>query len=382
MFQASPSQDEIAQELVLRERQIALLQLEASVLACQLLENGFLEDAGFNSPTDWLRFNCHLTDKVASDRIQVGEQLATMPASVEAMRAGEIGYGHLTVMARTAEAVGKRFEESRLLPLARKHTPGKFYYKSLHYRHSIDAKAYCQEQSEQEINHHLTLSTSESGHLLINGVLDPIGGAAVRTALEPLARKSGEHDDRVLDQRYADALVELASGGKPANLQVTATIETLKGLAGAAGAEMEFSLPISSTAVQRMACDCSVTRVLLSQESVTIDVGRSKRVISGPARKALMARDGHCRWPGCERPASWCDGHHVVHWIDGGGTDLDNLVLLCRRHHRMVHEGGWQLIKTESGQIITIAPSSPFMDASIGCQASEAAGRSGGPGSA
>ena len=97
-------------------RQIALLQLEASVLAFQLLENGFLEDAGFNSPTDWLRFNCHLTDKVASDRIQVGEQLAAMPASVEAMRAGEIGYGHLTVMARTAEAVGKRFEESRSCP--------------------------------------------------------------------------------------------------------------------------------------------------------------------------------------------------------------------------------------------------------------------------
>src|SRR5438477_4171592 len=361
MFQASPSQREITRELVLRERQLALLQLEASVLACQLLENGFLEDAGYNSPTDWLRFNCHLTDKVASDRIQVGEQLAAMPASVEAMRAGEIGYGHLTVMARTAEAVGKRFEESRLLPLARKHTPGKFYYKSLHYRHSIDAKAYCQEQSEQEINHHLTLSTSESGHLLINGVLDPIDGAAVRTALEPLARKSGEHDDRVLDQRYADALVELASGGKPANLQVTASVETLKGLAGAAGAEMEFSLPISSTSLQRMACDCSVTRVLLSQESVTIDVGRSKRVISGAARKALAARDGHCRWPGCERPASWCDGHHLVHWIHGGTTDLDNLVLLCRRHHRMVHEGGWQLIKTESGQIITLAPSFPFM---------------------
>src|SRR5947208_11808680 len=278
MLQASPSQDEIAQELVLRERQIALLQLEASVLAFRLLENGFLEDAGYNSPTDWLRFNCHLTDKVAGDRIQVGEHLAAMPASAEAMRAGEIGYGHLTVMARTAEAVGKRFDESRLLPLARKHTPGKFYYESLHYRHSIDAKAHCEEQSAPAINHHLSLSTSESGHLLINGVLDPIGGAAVRTALEPLAQKSGAHDDRLLPQRYADALIELASGGKPANLQVTATIETLKGLAGAAGAEMEFSLPISSTSLQRMACDCSVTRVLLNQESGTIDVGRSKRV--------------------------------------------------------------------------------------------------------
>src|SRR5207249_5431440 len=86
--------------------------------------------------------------------------------------------------------------------------------------------------------------------------------------------------------------VELASGGKPANLQVTASVETLKGLAGAAGAEMEFSLPISSTAVQRMACDCSVTRVLLSQESVTIDVGRSKRGDLGRGAQGA----GSARW--------------------------------------------------------------------------------------
>src|SRR5207247_457024 len=82
--------------------------------------------------------------------------------------------------------------------------------------------------------------------------LCPVGGAAVRTALEPLAQPSGTHDDRKREQRFADALVELASAGKPANLQVTATIETLKGLAGAAAGEMEFSLPISSTSVQRM----------------------------------------------------------------------------------------------------------------------------------
>src|SRR5205807_6419261 len=136
--------------------------------------------------------------------------------------------------------------------------------------------------------------------------------AAVRTALEPLAQKSGEHDDRLLPQRYADALVELASGGKPANIQVTASIDTLKGLAGAAGAEMEFSLPISSVAVQRMACDCSVTRVLLSQESLVMDVGRAKPIVSSSLRRALKVRDGHCRWPGCGRPASWWDGHQYV----------------------------------------------------------------------
>src|SRR5258708_29340306 len=64
------------------------------------------------------------------------------------------------------------------------------------------------------------------------------------------------------------------------------------------------------------------------QDSVVIDVGRAKRVISGPTKRALRARDGHCVWPGCDRPASWSDGHHLVHWIHGGSTDLDNLVLL------------------------------------------------------
>jgi len=352
--------EEIAQELVFREHQIALLQVEASMLAAELAKSDWLDYTGFNSPVDWIRFNCHLTDKAASDRIAVGEHLAEMPISVDCLRDAELGYSHLTVLARTAEAVGKRFDERELVPLALEHTPGKFYYKSLHYRHSVDAKKYADEQNDYETNHHLSLSTAENGCLLINGVIDPVGGAAVRTALEPLARKSGAHDDRQLPQRYADALVELASGGKPANIQVTAAIETLKGLAGAGGAEMEFSLPISSTAAQRMACDCSVTRVLLSQESLVMDVGRAKPIVSGTLRRALAVRDGRCRWSGCERPASKCDGHHVVHWIDGGPTDLDNLVLLCRRHHRMVHESGWQLIKTEDGDVITIAPTVTF----------------------
>jgi len=233
MQQPVASTQELAQELVFREHQISLLQVEASMLAAELSRSGFLEDEGYNSPTDWLRFNCHLTDKVASDRINVGEHLAELPMSVDYLRDGEIGYSHLTVMARTAEAVGKRFAERELLPLALEFTPGKFYYKTLHYRHSIDSKKYAEEQNEQQFSHHLSLSTAESGHLLINGVLDPVGGAAVRTALEPLARKSGEHDDRLLPQRYADALVELASAGRPANIQVTATIETLKGMAGA-----------------------------------------------------------------------------------------------------------------------------------------------------
>ena len=300
-----------------------------------------------------------MTSTAAADRISIGRHLSKLRKSVQAMEAGDIGFAHLTVMARTASAV-KSFDEAKLLPLAKENSPGRFHFKCMHYRHSADPKGYAADQEQLAEERSLRLSTAEDGCLLISGVLDPVGGAAVRSALEPLAQPSGAYDDRNREQRYADALVERVSGGRTANIQVTATIETLKGLAGAAAGEMEFSLPISSTSIQRMACDCSVTRVLLNQESVTIDVGRARRVISGALTRALKARDGHCRWPGCERSASMCDGHHLVHWIHGGPTDLDNLVRLCRRHHRMVQEGGWQLIKTEHQKIVTIAPTITF----------------------
>ena len=356
----TPDGAEAAEELVDLQLQISLLQVKAAACTARLAKSDYWDYAGSNSAIDWIRFNCHLTDKAAGDLVAVGRNAGGLPESAQAMQAGEIGYSHLVVLARTAEAVGKVFDETKLLRLAREQTPGRFYFKCQHYRHSLDAKGYAQEQADLVENRHLSLSAAEDGCLLINGVLDPVGGAVVRAALEPLARKSDAEDERDLPKRYADALVELAHGGKPANLQITASIETVKGLAGATGGEMEFSLPLSSTTVQRMACDCSVMRVLLDQESVVVDVGRSKRVISGPARRALKARDGHCQWDGCDRPASRCDGHHLVHWINGGNTELSNLILLCHRHHWLVHEGGWQLVKADDGALVPVGPTLNF----------------------
>jgi hypothetical protein len=209
----------------------------------------------------------------------------------------------------------------------------------------------------------LTLTTAEDGVVLVQGILDKVGGAALRTALEPLAKRAGRDDHRKLDRRLGDALVDLSmhalDNGVPSrrtHMQVTTTLETLLGLAGAPAAEMEFSLPISSKAVERLACDCSVTRILLGSDSTVIDVGRAKRVVSAPQSKALKVRDRGCVWPGCDRPASWTSAHHVVHWIHGGSTDLPNLVLLCYRHHWMVHEGDWQIVRTDDGRMLTIPP--------------------------
>ena len=83
-------------------------------------------------------------------------------------------------------------------------------------------------------------------------------------------------------------------------------------------------------------------------------------MVSGSLRRVLKARDGHCQWPGCERSASLCQGHHLVHWVQGGETTLGNLILLCPRHHRMVHEGGWQIVRCDDGQVMTVAPTVTF----------------------
>ncbi len=350
-----------AEKLIDLEHRISLLQLEAAKVAAELAHTDYADRHGFNSTGDWMRFNCHLIAMTAWDRIAVGRTLAGMPESHQAMQAGEIGYAHLTVMARTAEAVGEAFNEKKLLKLARENSPGGFFRKCEHYRHAVDAKRYAAEQAEQTEQRKLNFSTAEGGWMWISCVLDPIGGAAVRTAIEALARPSGAHDYRDREQRLADALVELATSGgnQRVQMQVTSSLETLVGLVGAPGAEAEFSLPISSTTVQRWACDCSITRVLM-QDSVVIDVGRAERTIKGPKRRALNARDQHCQWAECERPASWCDGHHILHWAHGGGDELENLVLLCGRHHWKVHEGGWQLVKTDDGRIVPIGPITMF----------------------
>ncbi|HEY8816021.1 MAG TPA: HNH endonuclease signature motif containing protein, partial [Candidatus Dormibacteraeota bacterium] len=92
------------------------------------------------------------------------------------------------------------------------------------------------------------------------------------------------------------------------------------------------------------ACDSTISRVLLA-DSMVIDVGRATRVVSAPTRRALRARDHGCRWPGCDRKVDWSHPHHIVAWGRGGPTHLSNLVLLCYFHHRLVHEGEWQVVQ-------------------------------------
>jgi hypothetical protein len=353
---------EEAEEVKRLLHQADLLLLRAADAAARFSTTKYYDNHGYTSPIDWIRLNCHQTANAAADLIAVGKNLQRMPQSVQAISQSEIGYAHAKAMARTANAVGTRFDEAPLLEKARENSAGKFYYICNHYRHAADRDGYEAEQAESVENRRLWISKCEDGTVLLSGNFDPEGGAAILTKLNPLTHKSGAHDSRSLEKRNADALVEMASGGgSQAQIQVTSSLETLLGLAGAPAADMEHaSVPISAKTIERLACDSSIARVLLDSESTVIDVGRSKRVVSEPARRALAARDGHCRWPGCERPASWSAAHHVVHWIHGGTTDLDNLILLCHRHHWMVHEGNWQIVRGDGGRMLAIPPTVSF----------------------
>jgi len=340
-----------------------MINLELSRVAAAFAQTDEYEEQGFDSPIQWIKANCHLSGGAAADRVCVGEQLESLGRSRMALGLGEIGFQHFAQIARTAARVGEKLDEARLLSHARKESVAKFHNTCLHAEHAANAEAFVAEERQGVEARSLHLYTADDGTVLVKAILDKVGGATLKTALEPLAKRAGKDDDRTREQRLADALVDLAmhalDNGALAqrpHLQVTSSLETLLGLSGAPAAEMEFSLPISSKAVERLACDCTVTRILLGSDSTVIDVGRAKRVISGPQRKALRVRDQGCVWPGCDRQASFTSGHHLTHWIHGGPTDLSNLVLLCYRHHWMVHEGEWQIVRANDGRMLTVPP--------------------------
>jgi Domain of unknown function (DUF222)/HNH endonuclease len=209
----------------------------------------------------------------------------------------------------------------------------------------------------------LHLSATLDGMVRVDGELDPVTGQTVITALRavedadvrsPVGHRPGEQhgpsadpDARAPAQRRADALGEicrqwldladrpLVSGERP-HVVVTMDIASLERRAGRRR-DLEDLGRIDGQTARQLACDANVTRVITEGSSQPLDVGRKTKVVPPALRRAVAVRDGGCAFPGCDRPSSWCDAHHVRHWADGGTTSIDNLVLLCRRHHRLVH---------------------------------------------
>jgi hypothetical protein len=365
--------NQMAVELRQMRRAIDLMEIKFGRGAAQFAATDEYDKQGYVSPIAWLRHECKTTGHVAATAVCVGEQAKHLPLSVAATESGQIGFGHLGLLASTARALKESptagdFDEGRLLGKALAHSVSRFRHDCAHERHIADAQAFLGDHLERFEARKLELLPCEDGAVVLRGFLDSVGGATLRTALEPLARRGGIGDLRSREQRFADALVELANHGLDAgslptksgqrpHLQITASLDTIRGLAGAPAGDLEFAAPVPAATVQRLGCDASVTRVVLDGESSVVDVGRARRLPGTAARRALLARDKGCVWPGCDRPASWTSAHHLRHWAHGGATDLDNLALVCHWHHWKLHEGGWQLVRSnESGDVVAVPP--------------------------
>jgi hypothetical protein len=364
---------QLGERLIRLRHGIDLLELRFARDAAGFASTDEFEAQGSNSPVDWVRHQCRMSGSAAARSIATGSAAAQLPASVAALETGRIGFAHLSLLAGTERSLQRvgGFDERPLLELALEHSVGRFGIDCTHARHAADAATVLAEQVSAVECRRLELTRCEDGRIVLRGILDPVGGATLRVALAPLCAPSGAGDDRDRARRLGDGLVELAAhaldhgfaterGSSRPHLQLTASVETVLGLAGAPGGELEFAGVVPAATVQRLACDASIRRVLLGPESAVVDVGRALRVPSGAGRAALRVRDQGCVWPGCERPSSWTQAHHLLHWGHGGDSDLDNLVLLCHRHHWSVHEGGWQLAKTDGHRVLAIPPSHTY----------------------
>jgi hypothetical protein len=166
---------------------------------------------------------------------------------------------------------------------------------------------------------------------------------------------------RTLPQRRADALVDIINrhinggkpGGNPPNVVAVADIAELMGLSPQTAmrrCEIEGIGPVTRTVLDQMCCDARFTRLITAGKSEVLDMGRSTRTATRPQRRALSVRDRHCQFPSCRRQPQWCDAHHIAGWVESlGKTDINNLILLCRRHHTLLHNSRWTITRTNNG---------------------------------
>jgi hypothetical protein len=334
------------------------LECEFSVEARRCQETGTHLANGNPTVVTWLSRLCGMSATSAADRLCVGTQLESLPKIGEALRNGDISYQSTALLCHLRDQLGDKrelFVEDEMLEHARNLSVASLRYLCRYARHVADPDGFFNEAEADYSRRRLDISQMGDGMYCLDAILDPEAGAALKTALDSLAKRLGPDDDRSHKQRMADSLHELVNhamdegrlprrNGVRPHVNVTATLEGLKNEFGAPPADLELSLPISTRTLERIACDCTISRVLLA-DSMVIDVGRATRVVSAPMRRALRTRDRGCRWPGCDRQVNWSTPHHIDFWARGGPNKLSNLTLLCYFHHRLVHEGGWQVVK-------------------------------------
>ncbi|HKR98702.1 MAG TPA: DUF222 domain-containing protein, partial [Candidatus Dormibacteraeota bacterium] len=340
--------------LVRASRAMNRLESEQTRRLRRFEELGGPAQDGALSTTSWMRWKLRMSGPAAAERMEVAKQIPLLAETDQAFRNGDLTFQHAAVVARAVSDVGidaVMHAEPDLLRAAAQVDAGRFRNVAEDLRHVLDPKGALDAANALHERRYLRVSQVTHGGFRVDGVLGRDDGALVRRALAALEGPHGKDDGRSAGQRRADALVELASRqlrsglpsshGQRPHLVVTVAALTSGGRLG--HGEIEGAGPVPAETVARLACDASVTTITVDGDGNPLDLGRRSRAASAALRRALIQRDGGCRFPSCDRPPPWTDAHHMQEWHRGGETRLSNMVLLCRRHHRLMHEGGWSI---------------------------------------
>lgn len=337
----------------------------------------------------------------AVGQMRSAEVLSSMPTVREAATAGEISLEHVEVMAKVVagadaavrEAMASPNGQADLVRIAKRVDATQFSRSAAAWVAAHDPVAHERGHQAQRAARYLHVTDTPDGTFL-KGRLDAMAGHRLRLALEAVSPRPGVDETRSSEQRRADALVDLAeavlaaptttsgasvrphvsfhmteqtwmalrargmsAGSRPAAVDGSTSDGAVVDGPAYGGAvagrrvpvvpvTLDDGSPVPFSEVARVLCDCELTRIVVGAERDVLDVGRAARTYTGGRRRAVIARDRHCGWPGCVQPARWCEVHHIRWWDrDDGATSVENGVLLCSFHHHEVHRHDYTLVR-------------------------------------
>ena len=316
---------------------------------------------GLCSCAHWLNWQCGIGMNAAREKVRVARALGELPKISEAFRLGKVSYSKVRAMTRVATPEN----EDYLLMIAEHGTAHHVETLVRGYRRAKrlnDPELANAQHASRSFEYHW----DDDGSLVFKGRLPAEVGAMLIQALKLAVDRAGETSGvtaetrESVSARRADAIAEMAesylANGATSSLSAEryqvmlhVTAETSASSQVGCG-EIEDGPGVTAETSKRICCDTSVSRIVEDEDGEPLSIGRKSRVIPPAMRRALQARDRQCRFPGCTH-RHFIDGHHIDHWSEGGETSLDNLVLLCRHHHRLVHEGGFGCGKDDDGKV-------------------------------
>ncbi|GBF13502.1 HNH endonuclease [Rhodococcus sp. Br-6] len=333
---------------------------------------------GFRSVKQWLAANTLLEVPAAARILALGRMLGRQPEIADAFNAGDISAEHAALIGKFCETPPRGMPNEALdscrkvlLDSATGPTATTMTVRTCISRLERIFESDELPPSEDTERNEFHASKTLNGRVAVKGDLDAVTGEMLLTALSALTKPRNPVDDpaekRTPARQRADAFAEIlrryldsgdapTEGGERPHLSLHVNASDLARSESAYEwtptdegsdlfgdndiARLPHTGPLSIATARRIACDCHLTPIVMD-DGVPLNLGRTSRTVSKKQRRALIARDHGCAFPGCGTPPAHCEGHHIKHWADGGPTDLDNLVLLCRYHHQLLHHSHW-----------------------------------------